>query len=205
MAQEQPQIYLITPQDFELGGFSTDMARLLDSFEIACVRLRACDDADTLGRRADALREICHARDVPLVLDTHATLAATHGLDGVHLLDGARHLRDARKALPQDAIVGAFCENSRHAGMTAGEAGADYVSFGPVAEGTLYPTPPADRELFGWWSEMIEIPVVAEGGITPKLAAELAPVTDFIALGAEIWSHGAGPDAALSAVMERIR
>lgn len=34
---------------------------------------------------------------------------------------------------------------------------------------------------------MIEVPVVAEGGLTPELVTALAPVSDFIALGEEIW------------------
>ena len=205
MAETKPQIYLVTPQSFELTGFTADLSRLLDGFEIACVRLRAGgDDADELGRRADALREVCHARDVPLVLETHAALAATHGLDGVHLLDGARHIRDARKALPEDSIVGCYCENSRHAGMTAGEAGADYVTFGPVAEGTLAANDPVEREVFEWWSQMIELPVVAEGGITPDIAAELSPVVDFIALGPEVWTPDGAPDTALAAILERL-
>ena len=204
MSEDQPQIYLVTPQSFELGGFSNDLSRLLDSFEIACVRLRAGeDDAAELGRRADALREICHARDVPLVIETHVSLAVSHGLDGVHLTNGARQVRDARKELASDAIVGAFCEDSRHTGMTAGEAGADYVTFGPVAPGTLATTPVVAREVFEFWSEAIELPVVAEGGITPDVAADLASVVDFLALGAEIWSHGAGPDAALRAILDR--
>lgn len=205
MADAQPQIYLVTPPQFELSGFAADLSALLDGFDIACVRLRAgTDDAAELGRRADTLRELCHARDVPLVLDTHAALAATHGLDGVHLLDGARHIRDARKALPEDSIVGCFCENSRHMGMTAGEAGADYVSFGPVVADGLATNDPVDPEVFAWWSQMIELPVVAEGGITPAVAAELSEVVDFLALGAELWSHELGPEAALKAILERL-
>ncbi|MDC0551897.1 hypothetical protein OAO40_08220 [Amylibacter sp.] len=34
---------------------------------------------------------------------------------------------------------------------------------------------------------MVEIPVVAEGNVTLELAAQLAPVIDFLALGQEIW------------------
>lgn len=204
MMSEQPQIYLITPQNFELGSFSETLARLLDGFEIACLRLRAGEDAGEIGRRADVLREICHARDVPLVLETHAALAVQHGLDGVHLSDGARHLRDARETLPGDAIVGAFCEDSRHAGLTAGEAGADYIAFGPVSADPLASTPPVARDTFAWWSQMIELPVVAEGGLSPALAEDLAPVVDFLALGPEIWGHGAGPQSALREIVERL-
>ncbi len=43
-------------------------------------------------------------------------------------------MRDVRKALGADRIVGAFAGASRHKGMTLAEAGADYVAFGPVGE-----------------------------------------------------------------------
>ena len=51
---------------------------------------------------------------------------------------------------------------------------------------------------------MIEVPVVAEGGLTPELAAALAGSADFIALGAEIWTAPAGEMAALAAIVERL-
>lgn len=44
-----------------------------------------------------------------------------------------------------------------------------------------------DRELFTWWSEVIEVPVVAEGALNEAAIRDLAPVTDFFALGEEIW------------------
>ena len=34
---------------------------------------------------------------------------------------------------------------------------------------------------------MIEVPVVAEGGLSDHHIAALAPVTDFFALGPEVW------------------
>jgi thiamine-phosphate pyrophosphorylase len=56
------------------------------------------------------------------------------GLDGVHLTDAARSVRATRKALGADAMVGAACGTSRHDGMAAGEAGADYIAFSPVGD-----------------------------------------------------------------------
>ena len=71
--------------------------------------------------------------------------------------------------------------------MTAGEAGADYVSFGPVGATGLGDGDSAPLDLFQWWSEMIEVPVVAEGGLTPETVAQFAPHTDFFGIGDEIW------------------
>jgi thiamine-phosphate pyrophosphorylase len=187
---EQPQIYLVTPPQISPQSFPDQLARVLDSTEVACVRLSlASHDESTLARAADTCREVTHARDIALVIDTHVVLAERLGLDGVHLTDGPRSVRAARKTLGPDAIVGAFCGTSRHDGMSAGEAGADYVSFGPVGATALGDGSKAEPELFQWWSEMIELPVVAEGALSEADIAALAPVTDFFGIGAEIWDR----------------
>ncbi len=185
---EQPQIYLITPPAIDLESFPDLLARVLDGAEVACIRLAlAGNDEDNIARAADACRAVAHARDVALVISNHVLLAQRLGLDGVHLDDGARSVRSARKELGPDAIVGSFCGTSRHDGMNAGEAGSDYVAFGPVGNVSLGDGAVADRELFQWWSEMIEVPVVAEGGLNEALVNELAPCTDFFGIGDEIW------------------
>jgi thiamine-phosphate pyrophosphorylase len=194
---EEPQIYLITPPTFELGRFPDQLARILDSTEIACLRLdMASRDEDTLSRAADALREVAHARDVALVISDHLILAERLGLDGVHLTDAAKSVRYARKTLGPDAIVGSFCGASRHDGMSAGEAGADYISFGPVGTSGLGDGTTVDLDLIQWWSEVIEVPAVTEGGLTPDLIRQYAPYTDFFGIGDEIW-HSEDPQASL--------
>jgi thiamine-phosphate pyrophosphorylase len=201
---DAPQIYLVTPPEFDLGTFPDRLARVLGEVETACLRLSlATRDEDRLMRAADAVREVAHRVDVALVIDTHVMLADRLGLDGVHLVDGARSVRTARKTLGPDAIVGAWCHQSRHDGMTAGEHGADYVAFGPVS-GALGDGEVAEHELFAWWTEMIEVPVVAEGGLTPELVRSLAPVTDFFAIGEEIWREE-DPLAALQSLRDAMR
>lgn len=186
---EQPQIYLITPPAFQLYDYSEALARVLDGAEIACLRLAmATRDEDDISRAADTLREVAHQRDVAIVISDHVMMAQRLGLDGVHLRDAARTVRHARKELGPDAIVGSFCGTSRHDGMSAGEAGADYVSFGPIGASGLGDGSHADDDLFQWWSEMIEIPVVAEGGLDVEGIRRLAPMTDFFGIGDEIWT-----------------
>ncbi len=188
-AEDRPQITLITPAVLDLDTFPDRLALVLDTVEVACLRLSlASRDTDTLGRAADACRLVAHARDVAVVIDNHLMLAERHGLDGVHLTDGARQVRKARKDLGADAIVGAFCGTSRHEGISAGEAGADYVAFGPIGGEGLGDGSLAAFELFEWWSEMIEVPVIAEGGVTEALVARFGPVTDFFGIGEEIWA-----------------
>ena len=198
---EQPQLYLIAPPDFDAESHGPALAAILDAAPFACLRFApASRDEAAITRAADALREIAHGRDVAVVIADHLMLAERLGLDGVHLSDGARSVRKARKALGADAIIGTFCAASRHDGMTAGEAGADYVAFGPVGETALGDGTRAEPELFAWWSQMITLPVVAEGALTPEIVADLAPVADFLAIGPEIWD-AADPKAALDSLL----
>ncbi len=198
--EELPQLYLVTPPEIDLETYPALLSRTLDAADIACIRLQlASRDEDRIARAADACREVAHARDVAIVIADHVLMVERLGLDGVHFNDGSRHVRKARKDLGADAIVGAFCGSSRHDGMNAGEQGADYIAFGPVGASQLGDGSLAEAELFSWWSEMIELPVVAEGGLTEDLVRSLSPVTDFFALGDEIWTTD-DPAAALKAL-----
>lgn len=201
---EQPQLYLITPPELDLQVFPEVLAQVLDSADVACVRMAlATQDEDRISRAGDALREVTLERDVALVISEHILLVEKLGLDGVHLGDGARRVAKTRKMLGDDAIVGAHCGTSRHDGMSAGEAGADYVSFGPVGDAALGDGTRASEELFQWWSEVIEVPVVAEGNLDAKAFDIFAPITDFFAIGEEIWGE-ADPVARLSDIAKRI-
>lgn len=206
-SDDSAQIYLATPPAFSLSEFPQQLAAVLDAFEIACVRVSlASHNPDDLARACDILREVAHARDVAIVVDDHYRMVKTHGLDGVHLTDGARHVRDARKELGPDAIVGAFCGTSRHAGMSAAEIGTDYISFGPVSDtGALGDGGVAEPELFQWWSEMIEVPVVAEGVVTEAVLPALKDHIDFLTLGSEIWTHGEDAAAFLNRFIALLR
>ena len=196
-----PQIYLVTQPNFELTGFGAQLAAVLDAYPIACLRLAlASRDEDDLARAADHLREIAHARDIPLVMSEHIKLVERLGLDGVHLLDGSRSTRKTHADLGGDAIIGCFCANSRHDGINAGEMGADYISFGPVGDTSLGDGSRAEDDLFAWWSQMIELPVVAEGALTLADIERLAPITDFFAIGEEIWRKD-DPVAALKTLL----
>ena len=200
-----PQLYLITPADFDLSTYPDQLAACLDSADVSCVRLAlASRDEDRIAKAADALREVTHARDVALVIDSHIQLVERLGLDGVHLVDGSRSVRKVRKDLGDDAIVGAFCSNSTHDGMTAGELNADYISFGPVGQTGLGDGTTAPVDLFEWWSQMIEVPVVAEGALTLDLIRQIAPHTDFFGIADEIWAQD-NPVSALADLIAAMR
>ncbi|WP_179379584.1 thiamine phosphate synthase [Jannaschia marina] len=200
---DMPQIYLVTPPDID-STFDARLSAVLDAHDVACLRLDlATRDEDRITRAADLTREVAHRFDVPLVITDHAALVEKLGLDGVHLTD-PRPLRKLRADWGPDPIIGAYCGTSRHDGMNAGEAGADYVAFGPAGASSLGTGERAGADLFHWWSQMIELPVVAEGALDLATVEALREATDFIALGEEIWAED-DPAAALTALTAPFR
>lgn len=195
------QIYLQTPMVTQAAQFLELLPPVLDAVPIACLRLvTPTTGEDDIRLMADLARDIAHERDIAVLIDTHYRLVSPLGLDGVHLLDGHKNLREVRKFLGAQATIGCYCGTSRHGGMTAAEMTGDYVAFGPVAAALLLGDGSvATPDLFRWWSEMIEVPVVAEGQISLHAARSLAAVADFICLGEEVWSHPDGPVNALRA------
>jgi thiamine-phosphate pyrophosphorylase len=106
----------------------------------------------------------------------------------------------ARATVGADRIVGVTCHDSRHLAMEAAEAGADYVAFGAFYPTSTKEAPTsADIELLSWWTELMEVPVVAIGGITLDNAAPLIEAgADFLAVSAGVWNHSEGPAAAVA-------
>ena len=200
------RLYLVTPTVFEPEDLACTLAEMLSGGAVACLRLDlgAAPEEDWV-RASNHLLPVCHAAEVPLLVTDHYRLVAALGLDGVHLSDTRTPVRSVRKMLGADRIVGAAGGVGRHAAITLAEAGVDYVALGPLhAEGTLGDGQVADDDLFAWWAEMIETPVVAEGGVTPDDVARLRDTADFFVPDRAIWET-ADPVAALSAYAAALR
>lgn len=196
------RLYLITPPRLDAAAFSSLLAAALDAGDVAAVQLRLKDVSDDAIRRAcEALLPIARARDVALLMNDRPDLAAELGCDGVHIGQQDTPYAKARRLVGADAIVGVTCHDSRHLGMEAAEAGADYVAFG-----AFFPTATKDArfhaepDLVAWWSELMVVPCVAIGGITIDNCSPLVEAgADFLAVSAAVWSHPAGPAAAVQA------
>ncbi len=204
MPTPKPRLYLVTPRQFEPSAFAAALGPVLEAGDVACLRLRLGDGDEAHARKAiAAIKPVSDSAGVALLIEDAPALAAETGADGVHLTRANTDMRPVRDALGPDGVIGVWCEASQHEGLVAGERGADYVSFGPVAgDPALMTGPLAEKDLFDWWQHMIEIPVVAEGGVTPDIAATLVASADFIVLDASIWDSD--PTAAVGAMQSAI-
>jgi thiamine-phosphate pyrophosphorylase len=200
-------LYLITPPRFDAAAFSSLLTAALDAGRVAAVQLRLKDtDDDTIRRNCAALRALVQERDVAFILNDRPDLAFELNCDGVHVGQQDTPLRDARRLLGEDRIVGVTCHNSRHLAMEAAEAGADYVAFGAFhPSATKEPPTIAEPEILAWWSAIMTVPCVAIGGITIANCGPLIEAgADFIAVSAGVWQHPEGPAAAVRAFTAEI-
>jgi thiamine-phosphate pyrophosphorylase len=194
------QLYLISPLDVG-GDFPERLDAALAAGPVAAFQFRVKGmDQHAAAQLAAPLQEICTAHDVAFIVNDSISLAKRLKADGVHLGQSDGDVREAREELGRDAQIGVTCHNSRHLGMEAGEAGADYVAFG-----AFYPTTTkavehmAEIETLELWSKVMEIPCVAIGGITAANAMPLIKAgADFIAVSSAVWNDPRGATAAIA-------
>ncbi len=198
---ERCRIYLITPPALDPASFADTLAAALDAGDVGAVQLRLKDVSDDALKRAiDILRPVSQSRGVAFLMNDRPDLAVSHGCDGAHVGQEDTPAPIARKILG-DLTMGVTCHDSRHLAMEAGEAGADYVAFGAFFPTTTKDASPANIETLQWWADMMELPVVAIGGIT---AANCAPLVragaDFLAVVGAVWNHADGAAAGVRAL-----
>lgn len=201
------RLYLVTPPALDPAAFRDVLAAALDAGDVAAVQLRLKEvDDDALRRAIDALRPVVQARGVAFLLNDRPDLAVQTGCDGAHVGQTDTNAPDARRLLGPDLTLGVTCHDSRDLAMRAGEDGADYVAFGAFFPTATKDAPTrADPEILSWWSELMELPCVAIGGIT---AANCAPLVqagaDFLAVVGAVWNHPEGPAAGVRAMNQAI-
>lgn len=197
------RIYLITPPALDPSPFADRLAAALDAGDVAAVQLRLKDvDDDTWRRAIDVLRPVAQSRNVAFLLNDRADLVVPTGCDGVHVGQEDMPARQARALIGPGLTLGVTCKGSRDLAMQAGEDGADYVAFGAFYPSTTKEvTRLLDPEILAWWSEMMELPSCAIGGITPENCGPLVRAgTDFLAVVGCIWNHPDGPAAGVKAL-----
>ncbi|MHA6206016.1 thiamine phosphate synthase [Dyella soli] len=132
---------------------------------------------------ARALRALCAARGVPLIINDDVALAQAAGAAGVHLGEDDGDIASARLALGPDAIIGVSCYDSLERARQVAADGADYLAFG-----AFFPSPTkphARRASFDLLRQTaaLGLPRVAIGGITPENGGSLVDAgADYLAV-----------------------
>lgn len=119
-------------------------------------------------RQARDLAELCKANEATFIVNDDSRLAAESGADGVHLGRDDTSLREARRLLGDEAVIGISCYNRLDLAEQAAAQGADYIAFGRFFPSMTKPDAvPADSVLIAQSKQRWRtLPVAAIGGIS---------------------------------------
>jgi thiamine-phosphate pyrophosphorylase len=193
-----PEPAVVRPQfclALEAGPAAADrLAAALAAVDIASVFIKAGDGG---ARDVQPLVMMAQKSGAAALIMDDARLARTLKAEGVLLLAGAdafARYEETRSIVGKGAIVGVTCGLSRHEAMEIGEAGADFLAFGPDGGGEDALERQADH--VGWWAEIFEVPCVALGADEARMAMTLARAgADFVCVTAR---NGETTDALVS-------
>lgn len=140
---------------------------------------------------ASELLKVCHAYQVPLLINDSVELALTIGADGVHLGKDDSDIDHARSKLGPEAIIGVSCYNDVQKACIAASHGADYVAFGRFFPSGSKPlAAPAEIATLTLAKQRLQVPIVAIGGILPKNGGQLmAAGADLLAVIGGVFDH----------------
>ena len=114
---------------------------------------------------ARTVKEICTIYGVPLIINDSVEICLLSGADGVHLGQSDGSIKEARKVLGKDRIIGATAHNQSEA-IQAEKDGASYIGSG-AAFGSETKSDAVKIKLdeYNVITQTVKIPVVAIGGI----------------------------------------
>ena len=176
------RLFLATPQCFDLPELTDSLRAAISVGDIASL-LISHENGDKLKEAAMALTKLAQRADIAVLIDGDVEIAVACGADGVQI-SGSKAYGYVREKIGDDKLVGVYCDGDRHCAMSAGEAGADYVSF---------PT----RDDASWWAGVFEVPcVLTEPLALPLARLAVASAIDFICPPPAMWaSEAAARDA----------
>ncbi len=191
-------LYAITPELADTKSLVAQVRKAVaGGARLVQYRNKSTDTALKL-EQARRLLALCRPAGVPLIINDDLALALESGADGLHLGREDGDLAAARRALGDEALLGASCYNDIELAARAIASGADHVAFGSVFGS---PTKPdavrAPLQLFSEARRRFHVPLVAIGGITPANAPSvIAAGADAVAVITAVFD---APDAEAAA------
>ncbi|HEX3975124.1 MAG TPA: thiamine phosphate synthase [Solirubrobacteraceae bacterium] len=131
------------------------------------VQLRLKDAGDeTIVATARRYGAVCHAHDVPLILNDRPDLVTAAGADGVHVGQDDTAVAQARALIGPDRILGLSTHSPAQVDGAAAEPELDYIGVGPVHATPTKPGRPAvGLDLVRYAAAHAATPFFAIGGI----------------------------------------
>lgn len=167
-------LYVITPDSIDTTNLLTMTEEALVGGATIIQYRNKIADAVLLQEQAYLLAQLCRKYQVVFIINDHVDVAMAVDANGVHLGQNDGSIRDARKKLGDEKIIGVSCYNQLNLAIDASQQGADYVAFGAFfASSTKPDAVTASTDLLCKAKQKLFVPIVTIGGITLTNAAAL--------------------------------
>ena len=171
----QTDIYALTDSRLALGRSVEEQARALLSAGVKILQYREKHaKAGKMLEECRLLRRLTAEAGACFIVNDHVDIAMLVDADGVHVGQDDLPVREVRRLLGPDKIIGLSTHSPEQA-QAAVTAGADYIGVGPIfATQTKEDVcAPVGLTYLSWVAEHIRLPFVAIGGIKEHNIAQV--------------------------------
>ena len=160
-------LYPVTCQALSKGRSNLDVLDALIEGGARVVQLREKELSDReFFEMARTFRQRTEQAGMTLIINDRVDVCRAVEADGVHLGQDDFPLREARRLLGPNTIIGVSTHRVEQA-LRAVEEGADYINVGPIFETQTkqHSGPPVGLDLFREIRRLVNIPITVMGGI----------------------------------------
>ena len=192
-------LHVLTDRDLALPRTIPEIIRLLASSKISTVQLRdkkaSSDEMISLGKK---LQSILIPQNIPLIINDNLDVAIELKAAGIHVGQKDMPAKKVKNIIGDKMLLGVSVSNVYQA-LKAQEDGAAYLGVGPI----FYTSTKQDiNQIVGIKGlkeikRNVDIPVITIGGITLENVAEIAGISDGIAVISAIIGTKDPPKTAL--------
>ena len=184
-------VYLISPNKIK-QSFYKDLEDVLSSKKIKYFQLRLKKYSNfKILKIARKVKTLTKKYKVELIINDFPLLAKKINADGCHLGQSDSSIKDARKLLKKNKIIGITCHGSKKLILNAIKEKPNYLALGSFFKSKLKPNAKkAQKKLIRWTKRRTSLPIVAIGGINNKNSKSLLKLgVNYLAISSFIWNN----------------
>ena len=164
--KEDLLLYGVTDSKYLKGRKMSELVEEAILGGVTMIQLREKEMThEAFKQEALDVQSVCQKHHVPLIINDDVELCKEIDADGVHIGQDDLNLKEARKILGEDKIIGVSAHNYEEAKIAL-ENGADYLGVGAIfATQTKDDAQNISMDTLNEICQKVDIPVVAIGGI----------------------------------------
>ena len=168
------------------------MKEVLASRKIKYFQLRLKNNSySQLLKIGKKIRPITKKYKVKLIINDFPKIAKKINADGCHLGQTDVPIKNARKLLKKNKIIGITCHGSKKLILNSLKEKPNYIAVGSFFKSKLKPhARKAEKNLIKWCIQITDLPIVAIGGINNKNYKTLIKFgVKYLAISSFIWNN----------------